>query len=40
MLGFTDILRQFNPSLQGFSTGDGVSAQDGFNMAVSGAIAS
>ncbi|XP_017311278.2 phospholipase B1, membrane-associated isoform X1 [Ictalurus punctatus] len=35
-----NILRQFNPSLQGFSTGDGVSAQDGFNMAVSGAIAS
>ncbi|XP_034169381.2 phospholipase B1, membrane-associated isoform X1 [Pangasianodon hypophthalmus] len=35
-----NILRQFNPSLQGFSVGDGVSAQDGFNMAVSGATAS
>ncbi|KAG7316549.1 hypothetical protein KOW79_020090 [Hemibagrus wyckioides] len=35
-----NILRQFNPSLRGFSTGDGVSAQDSFNMAVSGATAS
>ncbi|KAK3516533.1 hypothetical protein QTP70_021738 [Hemibagrus guttatus] len=35
-----NILRQFNPSLQGFSTGDGMSAQEGFNMAVSGATAS
>ncbi|XP_060771706.1 phospholipase B1, membrane-associated-like [Neoarius graeffei] len=35
-----NILRQFNPSLQGFSTGHGRSAQDGFNMAVSGATAS
>ncbi|KAM9435049.1 phospholipase B1, membrane-associated-like isoform 1-T1 [Clarias gariepinus] len=35
-----NILRKFNPSLQGFSTGDGVSGQDGFNMAVSAATAS
>ncbi|KAF7690291.1 phospholipase B1, membrane-associated-like [Silurus meridionalis] len=35
-----NILRQFNPFLKGFSTGDGVSAKDGFNMAVSGATAS
>ncbi|XP_047657809.1 phospholipase B1, membrane-associated-like isoform X2 [Tachysurus fulvidraco] len=35
-----NILRQFNPSLWGFSNGDGLSAQDGFNMAVSGATAS
>ncbi|XP_066532925.1 phospholipase B1, membrane-associated-like [Hoplias malabaricus] len=32
-----NILRKFNPSLQGFSTGQGLFAKKGFNMAVSGA---
>ncbi|XP_072543949.1 phospholipase B1, membrane-associated-like [Salminus brasiliensis] len=34
-----NILRKFNPSLQGFSTGEGSSAKKGFNMAVAGAKA-
>ncbi|XP_049341069.1 phospholipase B1, membrane-associated isoform X1 [Astyanax mexicanus] len=35
-----NILKKFNPSLQGFSTGQGLFAKKGFNMAVSGAKAS
>ncbi|KAL7888604.1 hypothetical protein AOLI_G00035780 [Acnodon oligacanthus] len=31
----SDILRKFNPSVQGFSTGQGLFAKKGFNMAVS-----
>jgi hypothetical protein len=38
-LSFSDILKKFNPSLQGFSKGQGFLQNNGFNMAVPGAMA-